>query len=217
MTWTVIVSHLFFMFLVIEIATIAISFLVATYKTKYALIASFKYNLLVVMAMLFAVMGAVFIFAKMTTVNPGADAHPPARDGEAGDAAARVARADRRGVLRLRVRHQGRPDAVPFVAARCALRGPGSHFGPALRARHHDRPVRICADRRPVLAALRIGRDAGVGARLRVHCRRHPAGHRAGRSQAPAGLLVDQPDRLRVRRHRARHVHGHRTAACSMR
>ena len=70
MTWTVIVSHLFFMFLVIEIATIAVSFLVATYKTKYALIASFKYNLLVVMAMLFAVMGAVFIFARMTTVDP---------------------------------------------------------------------------------------------------------------------------------------------------
>ena len=70
MTWTLIVSHLFFMFLVIEIATIAVSFLVATYKTKYALIASFKYNLLVVMAMLFAVMGAVFIFARMTTVDP---------------------------------------------------------------------------------------------------------------------------------------------------
>lgn len=70
MAWTVIVSHLFFMFLVIEIATIAVSFLVATYKTKYTLIASFKYNLLVVMAMLFAVMGAVFIFARMTTVDP---------------------------------------------------------------------------------------------------------------------------------------------------
>ncbi|HEX7486112.1 MAG TPA: complex I subunit 5 family protein [Vicinamibacterales bacterium] len=70
MTWTMIVSHLFFMFLVIEIATIAVSFLVATYKTKYALIASFKYNLLVVMAMLFAVMGAVLIFARMTTVDP---------------------------------------------------------------------------------------------------------------------------------------------------
>ncbi len=70
MTWTLIVSHLFFMFLVIEIATIAVSFLVATYKTKYALIASFKYNLLVVMAMLFAVMGAVLIFARMTTVDP---------------------------------------------------------------------------------------------------------------------------------------------------
>ena len=39
----------------------------ATYKTKYALIASFKYNLLVVMAMLFAVMGAVLIFARMTS------------------------------------------------------------------------------------------------------------------------------------------------------
>ena len=70
MTWTLIVSHLFFMFLVIEIATIAVSFLVAAYKTKYALIASFKYNLLVVMAMLFAVMGAVLIFARMTTVDP---------------------------------------------------------------------------------------------------------------------------------------------------
>ncbi len=70
MAWTLIISHLFFMFLVIEIATIAVSFLVATYKTKYALIASFKYNLLVVMAMLFAVMGAVFIFARMTTVDP---------------------------------------------------------------------------------------------------------------------------------------------------
>ena len=70
MTWTLIISHLFFMFLVIEIATIAVSFLVAAYKTKYALIASFKYNLLVVMAMLFAVMGAVFIFARMTEVDP---------------------------------------------------------------------------------------------------------------------------------------------------
>jgi hydrogenase-4 component F len=70
MTWTVIISHLFFVFLVIEIATIAVSFLVATYKTRYALIASFKYNLLVVMAMLFAVMGAVFIFARMTTSDP---------------------------------------------------------------------------------------------------------------------------------------------------
>jgi formate hydrogenlyase subunit 3/multisubunit Na+/H+ antiporter MnhD subunit len=71
MTWTVTISHLFFMFLVVEVATIAISLLVATYRTKYALIASFKYNLLVVMAMLFAVMGAVFIFAKMTATNPG--------------------------------------------------------------------------------------------------------------------------------------------------
>lgn len=70
MTWTVTIAHLFFMFLVIEIATIAISFLVAAYKTKYALIASYKYNLLVVMAMLFAVMGAVLIFAKMTDTNP---------------------------------------------------------------------------------------------------------------------------------------------------
>ena len=70
MTWTVTISHLFFMFLVIEIATIAISFLVAAYKTKYALIASYKYNLLVVMAMLFAVMGAVLIFAKMSETHP---------------------------------------------------------------------------------------------------------------------------------------------------
>ena len=70
MTWTVTISHLFFMFLVIEIATIAVSFLVAAYKTKYALIASYKYNLLVVMAMLFAVMGAVLIFAKMSETNP---------------------------------------------------------------------------------------------------------------------------------------------------
>ncbi len=72
MTWTVTISHLFFMFLVIEIATITISLLVATYRTKYALIASFKYNLLVVMATLFAVMGGVLIFAKMTTANPSA-------------------------------------------------------------------------------------------------------------------------------------------------
>ncbi len=71
MAWTVTISHLFFMFLVVEVATIAISLLVATYRTKYALIASFKYNLLVVMAMLFAVMGAVFIFAKMTATDPG--------------------------------------------------------------------------------------------------------------------------------------------------
>jgi formate hydrogenlyase subunit 3/multisubunit Na+/H+ antiporter MnhD subunit len=72
MTWTVTISHLFFMFLVIELATIAISLLVASYRTKYALIASFKYNLLVVMATLFAVMGGVLIFAKMTTAYPGA-------------------------------------------------------------------------------------------------------------------------------------------------
>lgn len=70
MTWTVIISHLFVMFLVVEIATIAISLLVASYKTKYALIASFKYNLLVVMAMLFAVMGAVFVFARMVETDP---------------------------------------------------------------------------------------------------------------------------------------------------
>ncbi|MGA9753156.1 MAG: proton-conducting transporter membrane subunit [Acidobacteriota bacterium] len=70
MTWTLTISHLFFMFLVVEIATICVSLLVAAYKTKYALIASFKYNLLVVMAVLFAVMGAVLIFAKMTATNP---------------------------------------------------------------------------------------------------------------------------------------------------
>ncbi len=69
-TWTVTISHLFFMFLVVEIATIAVSFLVAAYKTKYTLIASFKYNLLVVMAMLFAVMGAVLVFAKMSATDP---------------------------------------------------------------------------------------------------------------------------------------------------
>jgi len=68
--WTMTISHLFFMFLVVEIATIAVSFLVAAYKTKYALIASFKYNLLVVMAMLFAVMGAVLVYAKMSATNP---------------------------------------------------------------------------------------------------------------------------------------------------
>lgn len=70
MTWTVTISHLFFMFLVVEIATIAVSFLVATEKTKFALIASFKYNLLVVMAMLFAVMGAILIFARMSAADP---------------------------------------------------------------------------------------------------------------------------------------------------
>ena len=70
MTWTVTISHLFFMFLVVEIATIAVSFLVATEKTKFALIASFKCNLLVVMAMLFAVMGAILIFAEMSVAYP---------------------------------------------------------------------------------------------------------------------------------------------------
>jgi formate hydrogenlyase subunit 3/multisubunit Na+/H+ antiporter MnhD subunit len=70
MTWTLIISHLFVMFLFVEIATIAISLLVASYKTKYALIASFKYNLLVVMAMLFAVMGSVFVFARMIETDP---------------------------------------------------------------------------------------------------------------------------------------------------
>ena len=70
MTWTVTISQLFFVFLVVEIATIAISFLVATEKTKFALIASFKYNLLVVVAMLFAVMGAILIFARMSVDSP---------------------------------------------------------------------------------------------------------------------------------------------------
>jgi hydrogenase-4 component F len=70
MVWTVTLNHMFFMFLVIEIATIAISLLVATYKTRFALIASFKYNLLVVMSMLFAVMGTVLIFARMTATDP---------------------------------------------------------------------------------------------------------------------------------------------------
>jgi formate hydrogenlyase subunit 3/multisubunit Na+/H+ antiporter MnhD subunit len=70
LTWTVTISHLFFVFLVVEIATIAISFLVATEKTKFALIASFKYNLLVVVAMLFAVMGSIAIFARMSSDYP---------------------------------------------------------------------------------------------------------------------------------------------------
>jgi hydrogenase-4 component F len=70
MVWTVTIAHLFFIFLVVEIATIAISLLVATYKTKLALVASFKYNLLVVTGMLFAIMGAILIFGKMSAIDP---------------------------------------------------------------------------------------------------------------------------------------------------
>jgi formate hydrogenlyase subunit 3/multisubunit Na+/H+ antiporter MnhD subunit len=71
MSWTVSFNNLVFMFLAIEVSTIATAFLVSLYKSRQALEAAFKYNLLVIMAVVFALLGVIIIYAKMSATVPG--------------------------------------------------------------------------------------------------------------------------------------------------
>ena len=71
MSWTVSFNNLVFMFLAIEVSTIATAFLVSLYNTRQALEAAFKYNLLVIMAVVFALLGVIIIYAKMSATVPG--------------------------------------------------------------------------------------------------------------------------------------------------
>jgi hydrogenase-4 component F len=71
MSWTVTFNNLVFMFLAIELSTIATALLVSLYRTRPALEAAFKYNLLVVMAIVFALMGTILVFAKLSATGAG--------------------------------------------------------------------------------------------------------------------------------------------------
>ena len=55
-----------FMYLAIEVSTIATAYLVSLYRTRESLEAAFKYNLLVIMALLFALMGTIVVYSLMS-------------------------------------------------------------------------------------------------------------------------------------------------------
>jgi formate hydrogenlyase subunit 3/multisubunit Na+/H+ antiporter MnhD subunit len=71
LTWMVISNNLLVMFVAIEVSTIVTALLIALYKTRPSLEAAFKYNMLLVMAIMFALMGTVLIFAEMAERAPG--------------------------------------------------------------------------------------------------------------------------------------------------
>jgi hydrogenase-4 component F len=74
MSWTVTFNNLVFMFLAIEVSTIVTALLVSLYRSRQSLEAAFKYNLLVVMAILFALMGTIIIFGRLSATLPGLSA-----------------------------------------------------------------------------------------------------------------------------------------------
>lgn len=71
LTWMVISNNLLVMFVAIEVSAIITALLIALYRTRPALEAAFKYNLLLVIAILFALLGTVLICAEMGERSPG--------------------------------------------------------------------------------------------------------------------------------------------------
>ncbi len=71
LAWMVISNNLLVMFVAVEGSTIVTALLVALYRTRASLEAAFKYNLLLVMAIMFALMGTVLIFVEMSERAPG--------------------------------------------------------------------------------------------------------------------------------------------------
>jgi formate hydrogenlyase subunit 3/multisubunit Na+/H+ antiporter MnhD subunit len=70
MTWTAIFNNLVFMFLAVELSAIMGALLISSPRTRRSLEAAFKYNLLVVTAVVFALLGLTLIYAKMSSIDP---------------------------------------------------------------------------------------------------------------------------------------------------
>jgi formate hydrogenlyase subunit 3/multisubunit Na+/H+ antiporter MnhD subunit len=70
LTWMVVSNDLLTMLMPIELTTIITVPLIALYRTRSALEAAFKYNLLLVMAILFALMGVILIYTQLMEIDP---------------------------------------------------------------------------------------------------------------------------------------------------
>ena len=130
----------------VEVATLSTVMMVGIYRTPEAVEAAWKYFILGSVGIALAFFGTILIYL----VGAGGAGRGAACDGVGPAASERGKVRSQAAVARLRVpagrlRHQGRPRAVPRLAARRACRGPDADLRGAVRPAAQRRALRAAA------------------------------------------------------------------------